>query len=1114
MTTVRPITKWILAAIALVGLLLRLAFVTNGGFHNDVVSFISWADTAATYPFSEFYAKAGFADYPPGYLYILAVLGHVAAIFHIGDATVLVKLPAILCDLLIGVLLFNLTRRFVSQNWALGIAAFYLLNPVTILISGLWGQVESVGGSLTLLSMYLLVRAQDDIAPPRWLIPAAWLCLSASILMKPESAVLVAVLVAFAFVDPQRRRERITSTLIGAGASLLLALIVALPFHPNADVFAWLFERYAFGASVYHVSSVNAFNLWSVTMAFWQDDKRPIFIFGIATAPMYVWGMALQLAAVALVIWRYVQEKTSRALLESAALLLLAFFLLNTRMHERYLYDGFLFVIVCAAFAWRYRIAAIVLTVTFFANLQYSLYYLRAYDQHLQVNGMDLWGLPDHALSLINVVTFFVLGYAFLGTDPVPVSQASGTAQATPQKVPLESRSWFDPTEGLSSFKPLDYAVSAVLGVASFVLSFVNYWLPNEKVFDEVYFARAGEEYLKHLPIYETTHPPLTKLLIAGSMLLFGGLHGLGDTPWGWRFVDVVCGALVVMLLYAFARRVTGSTIFAAIAASLLMFDGMHFVQSRIATPEGIVIVFSLAAVYAFYRFWIASQINVRQRDDKNGTLGAVAAATISLAVGFIGSAAIDGWRFHQSTASVVVIGFYASVGLYLLARLLLPILMSTGARELSYPEGSYAIIDGGSTAVYTADGGELDPSGKATRRGRRSQSRNNALVYKDEELEIAYARDASVTYKTPVGSALYTSDGIVTDVGSERRGSATFWLLAFTVALGCLVASKWYGVMSFGVSTYAVVLIWVQRFRTRPFGVSNGLRWDLVTYGAIAVAAAIVGSIVNTFGMWFDVIAVALLLVATLAWLQGFTGFAPRVWGNPRGFRLDVALCTIVFVASTVYGLVYIPDLVRQVDIRTPTELVYHQYAMFHYHDTLVATHPYASQWWEWPLDLRPVAYYYHDGRTDKSDPNAGPVSEIISLPNPAILWFGLLTVPFVGVLAWLRRNKGYALIVLTYLMQWLPWMKSPRIAFAYHFYVDIPLICLCSAIALQWAWNQFKDRGPEARWITIAGIGLYVAIVAATFVWFYPILAGTGLPWNAWDARMWHNFMGSDWV
>jgi dolichyl-phosphate-mannose-protein mannosyltransferase len=124
--------------------------------------------------------------------------------------------------------------------------------------------------------------------------------------------------------------------------------------------------------------------------------------------------------------------------------------------------------------------------------------------------------------------------------------------------------------------------------------------------------------------------------------------------------------------------------------------------------------------------------------------------------------------------------------------------------------------------------------------------------------------------------------------------------------------------------------------------------------------------------------------------------------------------------------------------------------------------------------------------------------------MPNPIILWFGLIAVPWVAFLAWRERNKAYALIVITYLLQWLPWMRSPRITFAYHFYVDIPLICLCIAIVLQrfWRWAQERE---SARWLGALGVGGYVALAAVSFAFFYPILAAHPISWSAWHARMW---------
>jgi dolichyl-phosphate-mannose--protein O-mannosyl transferase len=176
----------------------------------------------------------------------------------------------------------------------------------------------------------------------------------------------------------------------------------------------------------------------------------------------------------------------------------------------------------------------------------------------------------------------------------------------------------------------------------------------------------------------------------------------------------------------------------------------------------------------------------------------------------------------------------------------------------------------------------------------------------------------------------------------------------------------------------------------------------------------------------------------------------------------------------------------------------------MYEYHHNLRATHPYSSQWWEWPIDYVPVAYFYQDRRANTNDPKGCCIYEITSMPNPVILWFGLFSVFFVGVLAVREWNKAYCLIVVTYLLQWLPWILSPRLIFAYHFYVNIPLICLCNAIVLQRCW-QWCGRRENLRWLGGLAVGSYVAAAAVGFVYFYPILAAHPIPWDAWHQRMW---------
>ncbi|MEO6912788.1 MAG: hypothetical protein ABI182_02040, partial [Candidatus Baltobacteraceae bacterium] len=488
------------------------------------------------------------------------------------------------------------------------------------------------------------------------------------------------------------------------------------------------------------------------------------------------------------------------------------------------------------------------------------------------------------------------------------------------------------------------------------------------------------------------------------------------------------------------------SSLFATIAALLLTFDGMHFVQSRISTPEGFVVFFSLAAMYAFYRFWIASQVQVRPKLGASGLRLTLAGTIVALGISI---AAAFGLFQTDTVLAKAIAAIYFWLGLYLVLRLIIvPRIAPSGVDFISYPEGAYALRTGGKIEIHAPDGGVVDSARKAPAAGDLSRSEKGALVLSDDRLRIGYGRDGTILYGTPAGSATYTPGHLIADTGESQDGrAAKWWLIAFVALLGCLVASKWYGVMGFGVSTFIILAIWVQQH----------------------------------------------------------AGNLPRraaIWGNPFGFPLDITLVAIAFISLTVYAAVWIPQFIRHLEIKSLSDLVQRQINMYDYHAHLVATHPYASVWWQWPLDLRPVLYYAHYGYGAHNALTTAAV--ILSLPNPLILWAGLITVPIVGYLAWRERNKGYALLIIAYLMQWLPWARSPRIAFAYHFYVDIPLICLCSAVVLQRIWLWGTANSEWRTWSRIAVFG-YVAAVAAAFVYFYPILAGSTIPYDSWLGRMW---------
>lgn len=118
-------------------------------------------------------------------------------------------------------------------------------------------------------------------------------------------------------------------------------------------------------------------------------------------------------------------------------------------------------------------------------------------------------------------------------------------------------------------------------------------------MFDEVYHGRTAYEFLHGLTTYETTHPHLGKELISLGILLFG------MNPFGWRFMTVIFGILLIPLMYLFARKLLGEPFPAAATAALLTFDCMHYNLSRIATIDIFAAFFILLMYYFLYRYFV-----------------------------------------------------------------------------------------------------------------------------------------------------------------------------------------------------------------------------------------------------------------------------------------------------------------------------------------------------------------------------------------------------------------------------------------------------------------------------------------------------------------------------
>lgn len=109
----------------------------------------------------------------------------------------------------------------------------------------------------------------------------------------------------------------------------------------------------------------------------------------------------------------------------------------------------------------------------------------------------------------------------------------------------------------------------------------------NTLVFDEVYFAKFGYNYLTGTPFFDA-HPPLGKYLIALGIRL-GGFN-----PFGYRWMNALTGSLIPLLVAGIAYQLSHRRSYALIAGLFAAVDGLLLVESRYALINIYLLFFGL----------------------------------------------------------------------------------------------------------------------------------------------------------------------------------------------------------------------------------------------------------------------------------------------------------------------------------------------------------------------------------------------------------------------------------------------------------------------------------------------------------------------------------------
>lgn len=327
-------------------LLVRLGALAFDGHNGDVAVMARWAERMAEVGPWAFYANGETAIYP-ALLYPLWVL---ATDLDGAALDLAIKGLSVPFDLGIGVLLYVFVRDKSTELAALVAAALYLFNPAVILAGPVWGQVDSAG-TLAFLAALLASSARRDGLAGALAMTAAFL--------KPQFGLVALPVLAVAAIRSRRDHDPLrVARAVGGVAAAWLLIGGPLALHP---------VRYAgllAGAAAYQpYTSLHAFNPWGLLVGFEVPDA-PYVMFGTI---MLLVGIGGALAALR-------RGHDIAVLLAVGVGLILAFYFLPTRVHERYLFPAMAVLVPFAVGSSAGFIAYLVLAAGFGASMLYALH--------------------------------------------------------------------------------------------------------------------------------------------------------------------------------------------------------------------------------------------------------------------------------------------------------------------------------------------------------------------------------------------------------------------------------------------------------------------------------------------------------------------------------------------------------------------------------------------------------------------------------------------------------------------------------------------------------------------------------------------------------------------
>jgi Gpi18-like mannosyltransferase len=454
--------------------LLAVAIWPDGGHRSDLQILTDWThQLVANGPGGFYRPGAGyFADYPPLYLYVLWLTGLIgrawSGAFGGPDVTpFMLKLPFMLADLGLAAVALLISRRLWGDRAGVIAAAVCLFNPALIFLSAVWAQNDSIAALLLLSAIGLLIAGRTE-----WATVVAVLVM----LFKFQYGFAIPIVLIvglrrhlLGLGDGDGIRHPVD--LVRVGRSLLVGVVTLLVairpfglyvFSPDDRAHS-LTHRFLEASNAFPGVTQNAFNLWmnplfdvirigrtGLTEGHIVDDTAVL----LGSVTWQTVGNVLFVSAVLMALAVLLRRSDGIAILAVALTIAVAFFVLPTRIHERYLYPALVLglPLLAAGIAWRRLYVALTTVLLLDVYWVYSLPVGNA-GPGRGILGMTVFR-PEAIYAIAAVATASMAWLLWRAADPEtlpwakgvvveavgpePASQRTATVVAIPASLPFD----------------------------------------------------------------------------------------------------------------------------------------------------------------------------------------------------------------------------------------------------------------------------------------------------------------------------------------------------------------------------------------------------------------------------------------------------------------------------------------------------------------------------------------------------------------------------------------------------------------------------------------------------------------------------------------------------